>query len=105
MPRPGELRARAIDAADVLNDFLGDFVTGVMVFREYSAELQRGKLIDLCIACITYCSPGNSHLLYRCGSACATRHQDYSCYRYAELAHQSSRSEVIYFFHFFHPLS
>ena len=47
MPRPGELRARAIDAADVLNDFLGDFVTGVMVFREYSAELQRGKLIAM----------------------------------------------------------
>lgn len=44
MPRSGDLRARAVDAADVLNDFLGDFVTGVMVFREYAAHLQRGKL-------------------------------------------------------------
>jgi len=45
MPHPGDLRARAADAADVLNDFLGDFVTGVMVFREYSAHLQQGKLL------------------------------------------------------------
>lgn len=37
-------RARAIDAADVLNDFISDFVTGVMVFREYSAHLRAGKL-------------------------------------------------------------
>jgi hypothetical protein len=47
MQHPGNLRARAVDAADVLNDFLGDFVTGVMVFREYHAEFQRGKLIDI----------------------------------------------------------
>jgi hypothetical protein len=45
MPRTGDLRARAVDAADVLNDFLGDFVTGVMVFREYAGELKRGKLL------------------------------------------------------------
>lgn len=45
MPRPGNLRSRGVDAADVLNDFLGDFVTGVMVFREYSAHLQQGKLL------------------------------------------------------------
>lgn len=37
-------RTRAIDAADVLNDFIGDFVTGVMVFHEYSAHLKAGKL-------------------------------------------------------------
>jgi hypothetical protein len=37
-------RSRAIDAADVLNDFIGDFVTGVMVFREYSAQLKAGRL-------------------------------------------------------------
>ena len=37
-------RARAIDAADVLNDFIGDFITGVMVFREYSKELQEGRI-------------------------------------------------------------
>jgi hypothetical protein len=45
MPHPGNLRARAVDAADVLNDFLGDFVVGVMVFREYAAYLQQGKLL------------------------------------------------------------
>lgn len=37
-------RARAIDAADVLNDFIGDFITGVMVFHDYSNQLQQGKL-------------------------------------------------------------
>lgn len=31
-------RARAIDAVDVLNDFIGDFVTGTMVLREYSKQ-------------------------------------------------------------------
>ena len=28
-------RELAIDAADILNDFIGDLITGVMVFREY----------------------------------------------------------------------
>ena len=37
-------KARAIDATDVLNNFIGDFITGVMVFREYSAHLKAGKL-------------------------------------------------------------
>jgi len=37
-------REKALDAVDVLNDFLGDFVTGVMVFREYSAQHKSGRL-------------------------------------------------------------
>lgn len=37
-------RARAVDAADVLNDFIGDFITGVMVLHEYSKQHREGKL-------------------------------------------------------------
>lgn len=37
-------RARAIDAVDVLNDFIGDFVTGTMVLREYSQQHNENKL-------------------------------------------------------------
>ena len=37
-------KSRATDAADVLNDFVGDFITGVMVFREYAAELKAGRI-------------------------------------------------------------
>lgn len=37
-------RTHAVDAADVLNDFIGDFITGVMVLRDYSAQLQAEKL-------------------------------------------------------------
>ena len=39
-------RRRAIDAADVLNDFIGEFATGVMVFRAYSAQFYAGRLSD-----------------------------------------------------------
>jgi hypothetical protein len=38
-------RARAIDAVDVLNDFIGDFVTGAMVLREYSRQHNENKLL------------------------------------------------------------
>lgn len=37
-------KARIVEAVDVLNDFIGDFITGVMVFREYSQQFQLGKL-------------------------------------------------------------
>ena len=48
MPRPAADpvadRQDALDACDVLNDFVGDFITSVMVFREYHGLTQRGKL-------------------------------------------------------------
>ena len=52
-------RGRAVDAADVLNDFIGDFITGVMVLREYSKQHQEGKLqLELMIPiqkmCLSY---------------------------------------------------
>lgn len=37
-------RQLAIDAADLLNDFIGDIVTGVMVFREYDQQYRSGRL-------------------------------------------------------------
>ncbi len=37
-------RAHAIDAVDVLNDFIGDFITGVMVLREYSVYFNADKI-------------------------------------------------------------
>src|SRR5688572_15995678 len=37
-------RARAIDAVDVLNDLVGDFVTGSMVLREQEAHFKKGAL-------------------------------------------------------------
>jgi hypothetical protein len=36
---------KAIDAADTLNDFIGDLITGVMVLREYAIEQQKGRVI------------------------------------------------------------
>ena len=52
-------RARAIDTVDVLNDFIGDFVTGTMVLREYSKQHNENKLpLELMIPtqkmCISY---------------------------------------------------
>ena len=52
-------RERAVDAVDVLNDFVGDFVAGVMVLREYSQRLKNknsdGKaLITIHKMCISY---------------------------------------------------
>jgi len=37
-------RERATDAADLLNDFIGDLVTGVMAFHEYYQQYQAGKI-------------------------------------------------------------
>ena len=37
-------RQLAIDAADLLNDFIGDIVTGVMAFREYDQQYRRRLL-------------------------------------------------------------
>jgi len=37
-------RKRVLDAVDILNDFIGDLITGVMVFREYSRELKAGRI-------------------------------------------------------------
>ncbi len=37
-------RDRAVDVVDVLNDFIGDFITGGMVLRGYSRQHQEGKL-------------------------------------------------------------
>ena len=37
-------RKRALDAVDILNDFKGDLITGVMVLREYSQELNTGQI-------------------------------------------------------------
>jgi len=38
-------RNKAIDAADTLNDFIGDLITGVMVLRKYAIEQQKGRVI------------------------------------------------------------
>jgi len=37
-------RNRAVDAVDILNDFIGDLITGVMVLRDYSHALKVGRL-------------------------------------------------------------
>lgn len=37
-------RQDALDACDVLNDFVGDFITSVMVFREYRIQHHQGQL-------------------------------------------------------------
>ena len=34
-------RAKALDAVDILNDFIIDLIAGVMVFREYQASFKR----------------------------------------------------------------
>ena len=38
-------RAVAVDAVDTLNDFVGDFVSGVMLLRDYSARYHAGSVI------------------------------------------------------------
>jgi hypothetical protein len=54
-------RGRAVDAADVLNDFIGDFITGVMVFREYEAQARAGKVpLDMMVGIQKMCV---SHLV------------------------------------------
>ena len=35
---PEDERRLSLEACDVLNDFVGDLVAGVIVFREYVAE-------------------------------------------------------------------
>ena len=37
-------RLRATHAADTLNDFVGDFVSGVMLLREYDAHYRAGRI-------------------------------------------------------------
>ena len=37
-------RQLAIDAADILNDFIGDLITGVMLFREYREHHRQGRI-------------------------------------------------------------
>lgn len=37
-------KERAIDAVDILNDFIGDLITCVMVFSEYSREFKAGRI-------------------------------------------------------------
>ena len=37
-------RTNAIDAADLLNDLVGDIITGVMVFREYNQQYRSGNI-------------------------------------------------------------
>lgn len=39
----GSDRAAAVHAVDTLNDFVGDFVSGVMLLREYDAQYRAGK--------------------------------------------------------------
>ena len=38
-------RARAVNAADILNDFVGDYITGVIVLHEYS-RVRSGHTLD-----------------------------------------------------------
>ena len=37
-------RTKAIQAADTLNDFVGDFVSGVMLLREYDGHYRAGRI-------------------------------------------------------------
>lgn len=37
-------RTNAIDAADLLNDLIGDIISGVMVFREYDRQYRAGHI-------------------------------------------------------------
>ena len=36
-------RERAVDAVDVLNDFIGDFITAERAFQDFSGKLKRGE--------------------------------------------------------------
>jgi hypothetical protein len=38
------MRNKAIDAVDLLNDFIGDLITGANVLREYMKEQREGRL-------------------------------------------------------------
>ena len=56
---PTSDRERAVDAVDVLNDFIGDFITGGNVLREYAKQHHEGKLalvamIPIQKMCISY---------------------------------------------------
>ena len=58
---PAIARDRALDAADVLNDFIGDFITGVMVFRKYEVHARVGKVpLDMMVGIQKMCL---SHLV------------------------------------------
>lgn len=41
---PTRIRERAIDAVDILNDLVGDLITGTNVLRDYRAQYQDNKL-------------------------------------------------------------
>jgi len=52
-------RERALDAVDVLNDFIGDFITSERAFRYFAGRLQRGEFsqesfVALQRMCISY---------------------------------------------------
>lgn len=38
------MRVRAVYATDTLNDFVGDFVSSVMLFREWDAQFKAGRV-------------------------------------------------------------
>ncbi len=38
------MRNKASDAVDLLNDFIGDLITGTNVLREYMKEQREGRL-------------------------------------------------------------
>lgn len=40
------MRIQAVYAADTLNDFVGDFVSGVMLFREWDAQFKAGRVTE-----------------------------------------------------------
>jgi len=41
------LRAEAVHAVDVLNDFVGDLVGGVMLFREWDVQFKAGRVPEM----------------------------------------------------------
>jgi hypothetical protein len=43
----GSLRDNAVHAVDTLNDFVGDFVGGVMLFREWEIQFKAGRVPEM----------------------------------------------------------
>lgn len=41
------LRAKAVHAADTLNDFVGDLVSGTMLFREWDTQFKAGRVPEM----------------------------------------------------------
>jgi hypothetical protein len=44
---PEQVRKKAVHAADTLNDFIGDFIGGTMLFREWDTQFRAGRVPEM----------------------------------------------------------